>query len=387
MSLPDDIANAARRLGRLGHDLDLRFSCRTEVIDLMKLALVCREHVLLLGPPGSGKSELVMQFAHGVQAASFQYLLTRFTEPAELFGPLDLKAFHEGRFHIITERMLPQAEIAFLDEVFQASSAILNTLLTVIHERSFHNGATNETVPLISLFGASNALPDDANLLAFSDRFVLRCDLAPIPDESLDDLLAKGWSLEVERIRGDADMGQRWVTPDQLKRLHAQLPAIGIDAVETSYGEIIRRLRAQGVVFSERRLIKGLKLIRAAALLDGREQADGRDFWPLLHIWNGLDDIPTLREVVQPFIEDAGGPVRTRRRRVETIIDAFELLRSRSPDSESAWVAHLGALAQLRRELLLHHPDRQDLIDRVESEIRAQLETSAGAAGAADERR
>ena len=103
-----------------------------------------------LGPPGSGKSELVSRFARGVKARSFQYLLTRFTEPAELFGPVDIQAFQQGRYHVRTEGMLPNAEIAFLDEVFQASSAILNTLLSLVHERIFYNGAELQPVPLLA---------------------------------------------------------------------------------------------------------------------------------------------------------------------------------------------------------------------------------------------
>jgi MoxR-like ATPase len=379
LSLPSETRNAVNRLNRLGSDIESLFSGRGTVVELMKLALICREHVLLLGPPGSGKSELVMRFARGIQAqSSFQYLLTRFTEPAELFGPIDIGQFKTGRFHIITEGMLPRAEIAFLDEVFQASSAILNTLLTLIHERTFHNGTESQPVPLISLFGASNELPDDSNLLAFSDRFVLRMQLEMIPDSALGDLIDKGWNLEMEHMRPQEATATAWVNPQMLARLNAQLSQISIEPIRTQYIEIIRRLRAEGVVLSERRIVKCLKLIRGAALLKGRSEAGPGDFWPLNHVWNTHDEVATLREVVQPLVDEAGGPALVTHRGIESLIDDFELLLSRKPDGESAWVAHLAALAQLRRELLLHHPSRADLRERIMSEIHAQLEVRDG---------
>src|SRR5262249_38162923 len=135
-----------------------------------------------------------------VDARGFHYLLTRFTEPSELFGPLDLEKFQDGTFHIRTEGMLPEAQIAFLDEVFQGSSAILNSLLTLVNERVFHNGSYRQPVPLITLVGASNSLPDDPAVYAFADRFVLRLQVDRVPDERLDELIGQGWELELARI-------------------------------------------------------------------------------------------------------------------------------------------------------------------------------------------
>ena len=377
MSLDPERLSDVRRLRRLGQDLKNLFVNRDLVVELMGLALVCREHMLLLGQPGSGKSELVLRYARGIRASAFHYLLTRFTEPAELFGPLDLAAFREEkRYRIATDGMLPAAEVAFLDEVFQASSAILNTLLSVIHERIFHNGREPQRVPLLSLFAAANALPDDPTLAAFTDRFVLRVQVEPVPDTALGDLIDRGWLLEAERIRpaDPAAAAGTWVTPQALARLHAQLPAIGFDRVRVQYIDLVRRLRAEGVVFSERRLVKGIKLIRAAALLAEREQATTADFWPLNHIWNTAEEMATLIAVVQPLVDEAGGPSLASHRPIEDITADFELLRSRQPDSESAWVAHLGALADLRRELLLQHAGATDLLGRVAAEIAALLD-------------
>ncbi len=383
MSLSQDTLKTVRRFNRVGDELTHLFSRRETAVSLMKLALLCREHVLLLGPPGSGKSELVARFAEGVKASSFQYLLTRFTEPAELFGPIDLKAFRDGRYHVSTDGMLPKAEVAFLDEVFQASSAILNTLLTLVHERRFHNGAVMDQVPLIALFGASNNLPDDPTLKAFSDRFVLRLEMEPVPDESLRDLFDKGWALEVERI-SDRDPEEPLIDTSQLAMLYRELSKIKAGDVMAQYEDVMRRLRAEGIVFSERRMVKGLKLIRGAALIDGRDQPDARDLWPLNHMWNHAEDVKMVRQVVQPVVDEAGGPALETHRPLESLTDEFELLAGRSAaiQGTGALTTHLGSLAQIRRELMLYHTGEQELLRRVEKTIRQQLE-SMGSAEAA----
>jgi MoxR-like ATPase len=376
MTLSTQTTNTIKRLNRVATDLKLLFSRRDTAVDLMKLALLCHEHVLLLGPPGSGKSELVSRFARGVKARSFQYLLTRFTEPAELFGPVDIQEFQKGRYHVRTEGMLPEAQIAFLDEVFQASSAILNTLLSLVHERIFYNGAELQPVPLLALFGASNTLPDDPTLRAFSDRFALRLEIEPIPDESLGDMLEKGWDLELERINPAVNQGQALLDPQQLELLYKELAHIGIGGVLSQYQEMIRRLRAEGVQLTERRMVKGLKLIRGAALLDGRSEANVRDLWPLNHMWNNPEDVPILRQVVQPLVEEAGGPALDTHRLLEDLVEELELLEGRAPalTGEGAFTVHLSSLAQIRRELLLYHVDAKELLQRVERLIQQQLE-------------
>ena len=134
------------RFDEIARRLNDRYIGRDQLIRLLQLAVICREHLLLLGPPGTAKTDLVVTFARQISAVPFHSLLTRFTEPAELFGPLDVAEFHAGRYQVRTEGMLPRAELAVLDEVFQGSSAILNTLLSVIGDRRFHNG--KETVPV-----------------------------------------------------------------------------------------------------------------------------------------------------------------------------------------------------------------------------------------------
>lgn len=158
------------------------------------LAALAGEHVLLLGPPGTAKSELARRLQRLLPGAHyFERLLTRFSVPEELFGPLSLQALEEDRYERLTAGYLPTAEVAFLDEVFKANSAILNTLLGLLHERCFDNGQHRVDVPLVCLVGASNEVPQDDSLQAFYDRFLLRVPVHPVDDAHFAALLQAGW--------------------------------------------------------------------------------------------------------------------------------------------------------------------------------------------------
>src|SRR5438132_151940 len=173
-----------------------RFVGRDEVVDLTAVPVVAGEHLFLYGPPGTAKSARVRQFASAVRGRYFEYLLTRFSEPNEVFGPVDLVKLRGGTVATVTTGMLPEAEFAFLDELFNANSAILNNLLTVLNERVYRRGAETHRLPLVSAFAASNRLPEDDALQALFDRFLLRCKVDSLARPQLPALLAAGWAIE-----------------------------------------------------------------------------------------------------------------------------------------------------------------------------------------------
>ena len=179
-----------RRLRALIDSLEGGLLERSAAVRLVLLAALAGEHVLLIGPPGTAKSELSRRLHRAFDDARyFERLLTRFSTPEELFGPLSLKALEDDRYERLTEGYLPTASIAFLDEVFKANSAILNALLTLLNEREFDNGAGRSRTPLISVIGASNEVPMEEALMAFYDRFLLRVPVTGVSDAAFEQLL------------------------------------------------------------------------------------------------------------------------------------------------------------------------------------------------------
>ncbi|SIO62474.1 MoxR-like ATPase [Singulisphaera sp. GP187] len=294
--------------GRLRHEvvdvLKGRFVGRDEVIDLIALAVVAGEHLFLHGPPGTAKSALIRQFAATVQGRYFEYLLTRFSEPNEVFGPIDLVRLREGTVATVTTGMLPEAEFVFLDELFNANSAILNNLLSVLNERVYRRGAETHRLPLLSLFSASNHLPEDETLRALFDRFLLRCHVDNLKPESMPRLLAAGW--EMERFQGtDAS-----ISAADLRGLSRRIYEIDLSKITAPYTELVFKIRDLGVTVSDRRAVKVLKLVAASAVLCGRPAALIADFWPLRYVWDREEQIGPLASLVETVIEPHTGAER-----------------------------------------------------------------------------
>ncbi|HSY24778.1 MAG TPA: AAA family ATPase [Polyangiaceae bacterium] len=296
------LKDLGHRLSDIGRTLESRFLGKDEVIRLLLVAAIAGEHAVLIGPPGTAKSALIRMFARLLHARYFEYLLTRFTEPNEIFGPVDLAAFREGRYERRTEGMLPEAEIVFLDEVFKSNSAILNALLTLLNERKFTSGARVLASPLLSAFGAANEVPTDEALAAVYDRFLLRIRSDNLDAYHFQDLLQKGLDYEIRaRSIDEAPL----VEARELAELQTTLLARTRFREEffSTYKGLVFQIRAEGVTISDRRVVKLLKLFAASAFLDGREEPDLGDFFVLKHVWNSEDQAPILEALVTPVLE------------------------------------------------------------------------------------
>lgn len=383
MAWTKDTINTIKRINAIKYSLKEDFIDRDIAIDLLVLATVCHEHILFIGSPGTAKTQLVTRFTEMIDTSCFHYLLTRFTEPSELFGPLDLEKFQQGNYHIRTDGMLPEAQIAFLDEVFQGSSAILNTLLTLVNERVFYNGSQAQQSPLMTVVGASNLLPDDSWLQAFEDRFVLRLQINPVPDERLDDLISQGWEFEQERMENERLIteGEILHSAPSLKienfvALYKQLTEVDISKIRQVYSTVIRELRAEGIEVSDRRVIKGLKLIAGAALLRESDIAEVQDLWPINYFWSNPEETETARNIIQPRIEEAGGAVLAVNRSEDEIFNDIDVLAEREENirTEVALGAHLMALNRLRREILKDYRNNKKLRKRIETLIQKNME-------------
>src|SRR5580693_133537 len=189
--------------GRLNHfrkSLGRFLVEKQELIDLMVVAAVAQEPLLLVGPPGTAKSDLVLKFKDALGLAEedyFEYMLTRFTEPSEIIGPIDVGLLREGRYVRREQGKLPTARLAFLDEIFKSNSAILNILLTIINERKFYQDGAPQPVRLRVLFAATNEVPEQGELAALKDRFVLKAESRSVQDEHFTELIDAGLQNEV----------------------------------------------------------------------------------------------------------------------------------------------------------------------------------------------
>ncbi len=318
------------RFDAIRRELEQKFLAKEEIIRLMLIAAIAGEHMVLIGPPGTAKSAVIRSFAKLVDAKYFEYLLTRFSEPNELFGPVDIQGFRQGTYRRVTTGMLPEAEVVFLDEAFKANSAILNSLLTLLNERRFNNGSTVVRVPLISLFAASNEVPSSDNLDAIFDRFLLRVHSDNLDSYHFHELMNKGLALEkassrdelieasAARLQAQAVQAGNIPAPPPLPSsttkallsaadLHGCRRAL-LDKVEfpeeflATYKGLCFQLRGEGISLSDRRVVRLLKLFAASAFLDGRTRVHEGDLFILRHTWNNLDQREILDDVVEPIV-------------------------------------------------------------------------------------
>ncbi|MBE0522423.1 MAG: AAA family ATPase, partial [Candidatus Methanoperedenaceae archaeon] len=247
-------------------------------------------------PPGTAKSALVKDLCQRIGGDYFQWLLTRFTTPEELFGPVSLKALEQDQYKRVTTNKLPEANIAFLDEIWKASSSILNTLLTIINEREFHNNGSAQKVPLISLFGASNELPESEELNALYDRFLIKHVTKYLADDA-------SFRAMIQPVN------QKQITTttiQELEQMQAGVRAVDVpEDVLSALTNLRSLLKKENIIASDRRYKQSLELVKASAYLNGRTTASIDDLVILQHV---LWSQPSEQKVVQKTVINMVNP-------------------------------------------------------------------------------
>lgn len=288
---------------------------REQTIKLTLLAALAGEHILLIGPPGTGKS-LVSRRLHLVfkETTYFERLLTKFSVPEELFGPLSIQALEQDKYTRLTKGYLPQASIAFLDEIFKANSAILNALLTLLNEREFDNGVIREKVPLISVIGASNELPEDGSLSALYDRFLFRQYVEPVSKSGFKQLLTMQSTedeLSVEQL-----------SYDEIKYIQQHAKKVELSAEALQFLMELRRWCAENQIqVSDRRWRKIVGMLQVSAFTNGQSQITIWDCWLVQHcIWEKPEQI----ELVAGMYEQSCGKSVVNLQNLLTVVDVLE---------------------------------------------------------------
>jgi MoxR-like ATPase len=300
-----ELLRIGQKLREIARALDQRYLDKSEVVRMLLVTLVAGEHMLIVGPPGTAKSALVRHLARLIDARYFEYLLTRFSEPNEIFGPVDIKAFREGTFVRRVDAMLPDADLVFLDEIFKSNSAILNALLSILNERRFFTGSANIRVPLCSLFGATNEIPNDDALGAIFDRFLVRTLSENLDSFHFHGLIERGIQGEIAELERANEVSKPLVSVAEIRKLQSRLSQFLQFPEEflARYKGFIFQIRSEGVSISDRRVVKLLKLFAASAVIDGRPSVNDGDFFVLRHVWNSVDQIPLLDDIVGPVLE------------------------------------------------------------------------------------
>lgn len=305
--------SALRSLQALRAELESRVLERKDEIDAALTALLARQHILLLGPPGTAKSLLGTMLAEALGARTFTRLLTKHSVPEELFGPYSLAGLEADRYERKIDGYLPTAEVAILDEIFKANSAILNALLTLLNERAFDNGTARLSCPLEFALGMSNETPQDDGLGALYDRFTLRRWVAYLSDEDhfRSMLTAPSGPVQARLSREDLEL------------LRGMIPRVAVPAeVLDAMVEIRRELAQKGLQPSDRRYRSALSLVRAQSVMRGSLEATTEDLFILRDcLWDRPED---RQEVATVVLSKASPELNEAVRLRDAAIEAFQ---------------------------------------------------------------
>ncbi len=326
------------------------FKEREAEINGSLLAVLSGENLLFLGPPGTAKTQLAGSICQIIEGGNFfNYLLTSFSTPEEIFGPLSLKALEEDEFRRNINGCLPTAHVALLDEIFKASSAILNSLLTILNERKYHNGREIVDVPLLSVFGASNELPEeDESLEALYDRFLFRYRLSYIQDdENFKNLLFR----EPEDFRPSAR-----IPVSEIEELRKNANSLSVDPdVEIIITELRKNLQLQEIEISDRRWKRIVQVLKVAACSSGCSAVDRTMALLLQHmLWNLPEERETIRKAVFKLVVSGGTDTEKLRQDAEDLRTALSIaLKNELP--VRVVCDSCGEEFQLRENLEVHH--------------------------------
>lgn len=271
---------------------------REEAVTGVLAGLLTGYPTFLLGEPGTAKTMMIDSLSRMLNAKYFYYLLTRFTEPDEIVGTIDINALRQGRYVRITRNKLPEAEIVFLDEIFKASSSIRNILLDIILNKRFYDGEKYIKVDNVAMYTASNEISNDEEDWAFYDRLVIRINVKPVGMDSWEELIVRGLSFDLNSIDVIADVSyirslQRLV----VKRAKA---VVNNRSLINKYIEALAELENAGIHISDRKKIQTIYVASAISVIYLEQSISLDDVADALRFtaWSEPDQIPKIEEII-----------------------------------------------------------------------------------------
>jgi len=299
------------------------FVGKDNIVDLLGICLVANENAFLLGPPGTAKSAIIRMLSSCIkEGKNFEYLLTRFTEPSEIFGPFDIRKLKEGDLVTNVEGMLPEASMVFLDEIFNANSAILNSLLMALNEKVFRRGKQVMKLPALTFVGASNLLPEEETLEALLDRFLIRVKCENVNPELLEQVLLAGWNLNKRNTNTKPQ-----ITPTTIIAMQEASRLVDLSPIQKDYLNLVHSMRNAGVKVSDRRAVKFQNLVASSAYISGRDKAIISDLWVLKYTWDTEEQIDILSGMINTIIEKDQEDKKHPQAQIQQKPDAEQLLK------------------------------------------------------------
>jgi MoxR-like ATPase len=332
---------------------------RGDEVRIVLIALLVCEHVVLVGPPGTAKSMLLNALSKWMRGFFFSILLNEFTLPEELFGPISVKGLSNDEYRRVVANKMPTAHAVFLDEIFKANGAILNTTLQLLNEREYFDGSNNIQCPLKLCVAASNEWPtgdSGKKLLALFDRFLLRKNVSPVTSpKDLHQLVFNPPALKITGQLSESDLATAQAA---VKHVTWSKAAIG------AYMDILQECQKNRIQPGNRRVQKSRKLCEAAAWLSGSSVVSAEHMGILSHsLWTDPVDQP--REV-EAIVRTIAKPVSMR---IEAIVrEAKECFAAIDWKDETSAPKASKKLGQLISELNeIGSVDTKDLIAEIES--------------------
>lgn len=324
---PAMLQSGQAKMQQIFVEMNNLFVERDELIRIMLLAVTTGTNLLMLGPPGTAKSAITYELCGRVENANyFQWMLNKTSDPSEVFGPFSVKAMENDKFLRITTGKLPEAHIAFMDEVFKSNAPTLNALLTIMNEHIFYNDGKPQPVPLISMFGASNEPPEDETLDAMYDRFIFRMNVQYVHDAANKKRMHSNYVDNRAGLLGLVN--KTTITLEELQTLQQAALSVKVPKdIINKFIRLINDLERQAIHISDRRQNECFKIMQGSAVLAGRNTVGLDDFKSLVYVlWEKEEHIPMIEsailKMVNPY-DDRFKELKENFNQVKTDIDGI----------------------------------------------------------------